>query len=135
MSATNARLKAAEELLGSHGWPQASGNQAVVEIYLAALQQEAPSRSSLIRAGFDPEHVDYALLLLHNRGALNASNVEAIEVFAPRSGTAYLRHRAGDLCQNSAGRHRATHPALPPTTQAHPGSGTRRGSGPRDRVP
>ena len=83
MSATNARLKAAEELLGSHGWPQASGNQAVVEIYLAALQQEAPSRSSLIRAGFDPEHVDYALLLLHNRGALNASNVEAIEVFAP----------------------------------------------------
>ena len=46
MSATNARLKAAEELLGSHGWPQASGNQAVVEIYLAALQQEAPSRPS-----------------------------------------------------------------------------------------
>lgn len=83
MSATNARLKAAEELLGSHGWPQASGNQTVVEIYLAALQQETPSRSSLIRVGFDPEHVDYALLLLHNRGALNASNVEAIEVFAP----------------------------------------------------
>lgn len=77
------RLRAAEALLGKYGWPQASGNETVVEVYLAAMQHLTPSRSGLLNEGFSAEVVDYALLLLHNRGVLDASNVEALQIFLP----------------------------------------------------
>ncbi|MBK9477071.1 MAG: helix-turn-helix domain-containing protein [Tetrasphaera sp.] len=85
MDTDYARLAAAEALLGATGWPQASGNDGIVEVYLATVQSLTPSRRSLIEAGFDPPLVDYALLLLHHRKVIDASNPEALVIHPPKA--------------------------------------------------
>lgn len=79
------RLAAAEALIGANGWPQASGNDGVVEVYLATIQSLTPSRRALIESGFDPALVDYALLLLHHRKVIDASNPEVLVIHPPKA--------------------------------------------------
>lgn len=83
MESNLVRLRAAEALLGPQGWPQASGNDTVVEVYLSLLQQVTPSRAALISDGFAPDVIDYALLLLHDRGVIDTTNPSAISIHPP----------------------------------------------------